>query len=372
MGIRLLILLIGACAFHLSLSNPAQARCRDVIFHLDVESENVQFANSPNPTNGTAIIEFVKDNLNGAVVNSTTIMKRKFPVLGKYCPPQSGGHDRDVLQLLVHGSTYNKSYWSGLGAAAKYNWQLFASKRGYHTLAIDRVGHGQSPVHPDPLSVVHIGLHTAVTRSLVTVLRQTNNPLHKIFKKITFVGHSYGSVTGIAFVGANQDAVDALILTGYSTTPYAPVLSALTADLASARAAFPRFASLPPGYGALASEAVRESAFYSGDYDAAVARRDFAVADTVAAGELLYTKLGHGSALGFRKPVLVITGSEDKSACNVAAAPCEEILNRTRAQFPDAKSYDFYAPPRTGHDITLHETAQVTFGVVHDWLDRVF
>ena len=43
--------------------------------------------------------------------------------------------------------------WTGDGFEEQYSWVAAASKAGYPTLAIDRLGNGDSS-HPDPLLTV--------------------------------------------------------------------------------------------------------------------------------------------------------------------------------------------------------------------------
>jgi pimeloyl-ACP methyl ester carboxylesterase len=90
------------------------------------------------------------------------------------------------------------------------------SKLGYPTLAIDRLGAGLSD-HPDPITTVQANLQTNIHHVIVQMARAGKIPNTKTaFKKIIFVGGSYGSILG------NQQAIqypadlDALLLTAYS------------------------------------------------------------------------------------------------------------------------------------------------------------
>jgi len=351
----------------------AATHCRDVIFQLRVAADNIRFANPPDPGNDTAVLNFLKNRPpSGQPTNGTATVTGTFSLAAIYCSPPPDVHETGILQLLSHGSTYNKSYWTGFGIHRVNNWPLFAADRGYHTLAVDRLGHGLSKPFPDPVASVQVGLHVALVRAILSSLRQPNNPLrHKPFTRFVYVGHSYGSVVGVALVAAEPQSVAALVLTGHSTTPYPPVLSALTAGLESARLTLPgRFGSLPAGYGVLANGSLREHSFYTDRYDRALAARDNQLQDTVAVGELLVSAPGFTPVPGYRGPVMVVTGAVDQLLCNPAAGTCEDILNRTGLLFPASARYDYYAPPRTGHNVVLHESAWDTMKVVHHWLDK--
>jgi pimeloyl-ACP methyl ester carboxylesterase len=95
---------------------------------------------------------------------------------------------------LVHGMTYNSTLWSGLGFSDHYSWVNHATRRGYPTLAIDRLGHGDSPARPDPVSIIQFALETEIIHQLLSKLRASE--LGRSFSKIVYVGHSYGSLLG--------------------------------------------------------------------------------------------------------------------------------------------------------------------------------
>ncbi|KAL2168768.1 hypothetical protein VTG60DRAFT_6877 [Thermothelomyces hinnuleus] len=107
----------------------------------------------------------------------------------------------------------------------------------------------------------------------------------------------------------------------------------------------------------MSEAAEREAAFFAGDFGAAVAAADFAGEDTVAAGEI--------GALPRDRELR----GRDAIFCEPPRERCEAILRETAAVFPDARSYDYYAPPNTGHDLTLHHSAADTADRIHDWLD---
>ena len=106
----------------------------------------------------------------------------------------------------------------------------------------------------------------------------SNHPLQQ-------VGHSYGSFLGAALARLHPTSINALILTGYSTS-----INLATASVYSFRsssllnpARFP--ASQPLGYVSMSTMSSRELTFFSGGYDPAVVPVDFDLQDTITTGE---------------------------------------------------------------------------------------
>ena len=97
-------------------------------------------------------------------------------VAARYCPPEVEIANRsDVIQLFMSGVTENNLYWFGLGYPEGFDGDMYstvdyASKQGYPTLIIDRIGVGNSTV-PDPILQQQIQLEEAVSHELVIMLK---------------------------------------------------------------------------------------------------------------------------------------------------------------------------------------------------------
>lgn len=97
-------------------------------------------------------------------------------VAARYCEPVVKIANRtDVIQLFMSGVTENNLYWFGLGYPNGFNGDMYstvdyASKQGYPTLAIDRIGVGNS-TRPDPIIQQQVNLEEAVSHQLVTMLK---------------------------------------------------------------------------------------------------------------------------------------------------------------------------------------------------------
>ncbi|KAK4110127.1 hypothetical protein N656DRAFT_714602 [Canariomyces notabilis] len=304
--------------------------------------------------------------------NGTTTVSDTFTIKGTYCAP----HDvkaRDTLEVFVHGAMYNKSIWAGMGFHGPYDWHKYANSRGYATLALDRLGHGDNPQHPDPLSVVQAQMHVEILHQIIRAARTASSPINvlgRAFNKVVYVGHSYGSALGAALGTQYPADADALVLTGYSSYVDFSLLAA--ADFSSAATSDPaRFGGLPAGYVTMTNETQHRTAlFFPGGYDPAIPPVDFAYRDTITVGEIgsLPSMLG-AAAVNYTGAVLVTTAVQDAYFCEGDQAQCEAHLAATGDWFPNAVHYDYIAPDSTGHDLTLHYTARDTLKRVHAWLD---
>ncbi len=374
MAARLLSLfLVGS---HLANSALGSAICSPVSLEVPATVQNIKFVNPPDPHNGTAVVDWFQEasaDPSTAQTNGTIKVSGTFYISGTYCRPS--GKPTEVIQLLLHGVTYTKSYWTALGGSESdiYNWPLFAARRGYATLIIDRLGHGESNhQYPDSVEGLTEILHAEITHGIIAALRKPNNPLGRAFKRVVLVGHSNGSAIGFYLLQKYINDVDAFVATAFGTVTDPTVGSAVLDGLVPARQFSPRrFASVPPGYLTLQEESLRQSSFYAGNYDPAIPLHDFATQDTLSVGELLASPT-KSPIQGLKAPVLAVNGAEDQVLCNPREGVCDDILKALGSLFPDSTDYSYYAAPNTGHDITLHYSAPTTFAVIHDWLDKHF
>ena len=182
----------------------------------------------------------------------------------RYVGPVGGGYEEgryswiDALQLLIHGATANKYYWSALGPVGggyeegRYSWIDAAQAQGYHTITIDRLGVGNSS-HPSPV-YVRLPLEADITSKIVHQLR--TKPLSvatfgshpsKRFRKEIVVGHSIASVLVNYLILQEPEVADAVILTGY--VHIFTKVNTSGQQIGPASSIFPqRFLGLDPGY----------------------------------------------------------------------------------------------------------------------------
>src|SRR3569833_3186283 len=347
--------------------------CRSVQLNIPAAGDNVHFTNLPDQNNATAIKEWLLAALTdptGSYKDGFDHISGTYSVGATYCKPSRSVRDRRALQVMVHGISYNKEMWAGLGFSDVYNWHAYATRAGYHTLAVNRMGHGQTTNLPSPFAEVQGPLQAVFTRNLVRRLRNgLASGVLPAFRKIVYVGHSYGSWLGNHLAADDPSAVDAYVLTGYSGTVALPIN--LTLDFFSAAVVDPaRFAGVPLGYLAGQTESVRTNTFYAGSFSPAIAHRDFQTHDTFAVGEGLspaFTPL----QTAYTGPVLLVTGNLDILFCQKKATSCPAILNQTRDYFHQAQ-FSILSPANTGHTLSLHSSAPQMIRDVHHWLNGHF
>jgi pimeloyl-ACP methyl ester carboxylesterase len=189
----------------------------------------------------------------------------------------NGSYRNRPLQVLVHGGTYNHTYWDTPTINGhSYSYARFMAEHGYALLAIDQLGTGESS-KPDgdfvTLNETASSLHQVLVR-----MRSANNPLGNAFQQIVLVGHSFGSINAILVQGTYHDA-DALVVTGLGHVPHELPISP---DLIPVLAQFPYF-PLPAE--------VRSALFYfAGNADPDVIAYDNQnLADLLTRGQLFTT-----------------------------------------------------------------------------------
>ncbi len=124
-----------------------------------------------------------------------------------------------TLQVLVHGWTYNHTYWDPYGADKPgRSYARFMAKKGYLVLALDLLGTGASSVpNGETLNF------TENVLSLIQVLSQIRSQqhLHKNrIQHIALVGHSGGTILSVLTAGTVPNIVDFLVATGWSYVPH--------------------------------------------------------------------------------------------------------------------------------------------------------
>lgn len=351
---------------------PAGPTCFPITFYVDASTQNVVITNPPSEHNATAIYDFMLSTVStgSQAISGTKTVSGGFVIEGTYCIPPPTVKDVGALQFLVHGVTYNKTVWAGLGISERYSWHNYATSAGYHTLAIDSLGHGQNPQHPDPLNVVQGPLHVEIMHQIISRIR--SGLVEELFharKTIIYVGHSYGSGLGNLLSVKHPEDIDAYVLTGFSATLTPP--SSFFSDLFSAADVLDRFENYPSGYLTGRTIDGRRAVFYAGSYDHSIVPRDFAGRDIVSVEEFFSPGL-FTVASNYTGPVFVATGDLDEFYCAGGPLQCQKILDSTKTQnFPLSTNYGTYMAPNTGHCLSLHYSVAETAAAINAWLTNV-
>jgi pimeloyl-ACP methyl ester carboxylesterase len=125
---------------------------------------------------------------------------------------------RDIVQVLLHGGTYNHKYWdAGTINGVDYSYARFMAEQCYSVLALDRLGAGESS-KPDGDFLDKDENAASIAQVLIS-LRANHNPAGKKFKQIALVGHSLGTFSAIYTLGSYGPLADALVATGWVTAP---------------------------------------------------------------------------------------------------------------------------------------------------------
>jgi hypothetical protein len=182
-----------------------------VTFTITASAQNAVYSASCNSNNETDIVSYVHSVFDGTIyptVASQMTVQGTYTIDGTSCKPAYpvGPKQGDTLQILVHSLTYNRNYWSGggpspgMGFGDQYNWHNYANLQGYHTLAIDRLGHGTNPKFFDPSGQVQAPLQIEILHNIIGIAKNNlpGNPLGRGFQKVAYVSDSRLSDSGSA------------------------------------------------------------------------------------------------------------------------------------------------------------------------------
>lgn len=369
-----------ALLLSLPLSSFAAPTCQDILVPVTAQSQAHEIILPPNLDGNPNAINDLLNSAAGMVTGLFPLVPitGSYNISAKYCEPENPDPAHaDTIQLLVHGATYTKTYWTGLdlpeNVAEQYSWIDYASKKGYPTLSIDRPGAGDS-THPDPILELQTNMEAEVMHEIIQKLR--NGDIQgKAFSEIIYVGHSLGSCIGSILVQNHPSDVDALVLTGFSTTFLENMPTVLGLAFTPAALHDPeRFGDLPLPYLTRGSRAGQRHAFYglNGTFDPGVEGYDYDTASTITLSELLTVFRGFEPANGFAGAVKLITGEIDTCFCRngkCSGGPDGE-LEMVRSLFPDAADFSTTIINRTGHCLNTHYTAEETFQSAHDFFEE--
>jgi pimeloyl-ACP methyl ester carboxylesterase len=306
-------------------------------------------------------------------VSLTKNSSKNQKVYAELCLPK--GQKPSTVQVLLHGITYDHNYWDLPGFKNKYSYVDAATKKGYATLNVDRIGSGKSS---HPLSArVDIFSDAWVAHQLVQALRKgsIDGPRGKIaFKHVIEVGHSYGS--GITWIEASKyKDVDGVILTGaLRDIRYDTLIKKITPSLYPA-ALDPKFGLLKQDVGYLTTRpGTRYKAFMApGDVDPEVVKLDEKLKSTVTTTEMADIPLIINQKRDIRVPILLVMGENDTLFCDDGydCSSAEVIIKRERSHFGShVPSLDAYVLPKAGHDINFMKNAGDWFNYSLKWADK--
>lgn len=286
-------------------------------------------------------------------------------IAGTLClPAQNPGTTR--VDVLVHGASYNRSYWDWPTQSGTYSYVAETLQAGRATFAYDRLGAGQSS---HPLSaLVTTSADAFILHEIISTMRASG------FTGVDVVGHSFGSVIAIDEAACFHD-IDELVVTGLLHSQ-GPGLATVTASFYPADLD-PQFLlkSLDVGY-LTSLPGTRATSFYSSAVDPAVVAYDEQHKDMISATELAagvaesqLLPAVNASRL-VTAPVLIVDGQQDHIFCGlyIDCAHPASVLTFESTYFPAAARLAVALIPATGHDIALHPSAPSSFADIDQWL----
>lgn len=329
-----------------------------------------------------------------------------------------------------------RRYWDLSFNNYNYSYVETAVNCGYSTLAIDRLGIGNSS-HGDPLNTIQARAEVEALNSITTQLRSGKiEGIDHAFDKVIHVGHSFGSIQSYWLSSLYPDNTDGIVLTGWSANGSFLPTTIGAWNLHVARLNQPlRFGDQP-------NDAIRKEfqEYSSGDalvrglqtllrgqginlstqeiwneiattevgdlihgynetvqtlnypngylvpsdltgnqfvfllpkfFDLALGLVAEATKQPVTLGELL-TIGTSPSSTSFSGPVFVITGEQDQPFCGgdcyATGTDAPNIPAEAAPLFPNAKPFETYIQPNTGHGINAHYNSTASYEVVQNWL----
>jgi pimeloyl-ACP methyl ester carboxylesterase len=283
---------------------------------------------------------------------------------GTLCRP-SRGRPRAAL-VLVHGTTYSRVYWDFPVDPSRYSAVRLLAGAGNLTLAIDKLGSGQSDRPPaDRLTadVSSDALHQVISRL------RSDSAMRTTSGKVFLVGHSSGSALSIR-EAAQFDDVDGVVATGFMHSFGSG--SNLFLGMMHPAGEDPKFendSSIPVGY-VTTQPGVRIIWYYPFNAHERVFLTDEQTKDAVADGDPsgFVDELLNGTyARQLDVPVLDLIGDRDLSFCTppgCAAAEDEHTF------YPASPDFQITVRPRTGHNLNLHRNGARTTNLIRRWVDR--
>jgi pimeloyl-ACP methyl ester carboxylesterase len=279
------------------------------------------------------------------------------------------------VEVLVHGLTYQHTYWDWPYQPQRYSYVRAAAAAGYATFSVDRLGVGASDAPPaDALTVPA----QAFVLSQVVQKLKAGTIAGTRFGTVIGVGHSGGAAMW-AYQAATErrpDArVDAVILAGFlhETNPaQVAAIGAALYPVENDRAFAGR--GLPAGY-LTTVPGTRARLFHNPSYvDPRVVAVDEASKATTTTAERASLALARDPELTRQigVPVLVATGERDLLGCDpgdpgLSCADETAVMARESRYFSPVAHMQVYVQPQAGHDTNLAPNASDWFCAANRW-----
>jgi pimeloyl-ACP methyl ester carboxylesterase len=278
---------------------------------------------------------------------------------GRLCAPAGAS----TLVVLIPGGTYNASYWDIGYTPEIRSFRLAMNQAGIATLALDRLGTGDSS---KPLSAL------LSASAQATAAHQVIQAMRPRFTNVVVGGHSIGAAMAMIEAGRYRD-VDGVLVTGMTHRMNLITVIPVLANMIPAPLD-PQLGVRGPDAGYLTTNAgTRYTAFHTpGPLDQAAIAYDESTKDVFATTEavdsLTLTTVVTPASQQITAPVLLVVGN-DPHFCGVAGSDCSspEALRASEVPFFGG-ALKTYILNGYGHAINYAPNAPTYFGVVVNWL----
>ncbi|KAI9728679.1 MAG: hypothetical protein M1828_002785 [Chrysothrix sp. TS-e1954] len=389
-------------------------QCVNITVPVTISARTGVFDNINTPETALDVTTFIQQqtrqgaNLTETALSGYTTTSGTYNISGKYCTPGTGtscNSSSSILQVLTHGIGFDKTYWDLSYNNFNYSYINSALDAGYSTFSYDRLGIGNSS-HGEPKNEIQAPLEIEALATLTRMLRSGSLPgVSANFSKIVHVGHSFGSSQTFALTAKYPNISDGIVLTGFSTNgSFVPYFGA-GADFQQANLNQPlRFGSManamalntftqnyaltdlltpidvttikplnyPNGYLANSNVNSQQYLFLLPPYfDNGILYAGEQAKQPVTIGELL--TLGSVPKMNtFSGPVLVVTGSNDLPYCGGdclnTGGSMASIPAGVKMGLPQAKNFEAYIQPNSGHGINFHYNSTGAYQVIQNYL----
>ena len=290
-------------------------------------------------------------------------------VVGWLC--SRGSLANKTLQVLVHGATYDHNYWDWPFKPNRYSWVRTATEAGYATLALDRLGHGESSRVAGEVLDLNMGayaLHQVIQQARSgSVVTETFGALTA--SRVLLVGESIGGNLAWLEAGTYHD-VDGLIVASS-----AHVFSVGFEDIVRYTIpveADPRVKSrgYPPNYFTTQRNTRDILFYYTPNTEPGVIAQDERLKQTITLGENTSVGPTLPVSLQVNVPTLITVGDFDFLFCTPPSCTAtNSLVNETASYGPDTCA-ELVIMPEAGHNLNLHRNAPAYFEIVREWADR--
>ena len=269
------------------------------------------------------------------------------------------------VQILLHGGAYDNRYWNLPYQPERYSYVLAATREGYVTVNLDRLGYGNSS-RPDGRSLTFEQGAEAVL-GVVTAIE--NGTIGFRPGAIILNGHSMGGIVA-EHVAGRHERIAALIVSGLANTPQdqaddsdeddqnggppqgeGPPFIPATAD--------PRFSAEPWADGYMTTApGVRTRLFHAeGTIEPRMVELEEELTGTLSSAELSSVMSGGSDRPAFSGPTLYVLGRYDAIACQ--GQDCNDRF---------AGNDWHLIIDGAGHSLNLSLAAPVFFDATFAWL----